>query len=407
MLDNASDNDRHYLENGKLVIYARAGIYQARVYKGDRSYTTKSLKTGKLADAKKLGMRFLHEVEYKQAEGLPIKRLTMSQVLAEYAALRQDEYDKAQAAKQTAGSEQSVSIYMLRQIKRVSKFWDEYCGNTAISNIDNKLLQEYIGWRKAYWHNVPAEKRPRNAKLNPKDKTLEWEVTLAKTVIKFAHDRGYRGKAQLPTYSFTAANKIVRPAFLVTEYRDLYKEMRKWIYEAKNAREKHPRMLLRDYVLILSNSGMRVGEANNLKWRDIVEFKDERGRKNYMLNVKGKTGKRTVVPRTNAVRPLERLAERYPKREGDDYVFRMKDGSQVITLIDQFQHVLQRANILTNSHGERYTLYSLRHFYAVQMLRKGVGVYDIARNMGTSVKIIEEYYGKQATPLVLATRLGG
>ncbi len=39
-------------------------------------------------------------------------------------------------------------------------------------------------------------------------------------------------------------------------------------------------------------------------------------------------------------------------------------------------------------------------------LRNGVGVFEVARNMGISVQIIQEYYGKQATPTVFATRLG-
>jgi integrase len=34
-------------------------------------------------------------------------------------------------------------------------------------------------------------------------------------------------------------------------------------------------------------------------------------------------------------------------------------------------------------------------------------VFDIARNMGTTVEIVEQYYGKDATPLMLATKLGG
>jgi hypothetical protein len=34
-------------------------------------------------------------------------------------------------------------------------------------------------------------------------------------------------------------------------------------------------------------------------------------------------------------------------------------------------------------------------------------VLEVARNMGTSVQIIQEYYDKQATPAVFATRLGG
>jgi integrase len=47
----------------------------------------------------------------------------------------------------------------------------------------------------------------------------------------------------------------------------------------------------------------------------------------------------------------------------------------------------------------------LRHFYAVNALRDGVGVFEVARNIGTSVQIIQEYYGKQATSAVFATRL--
>lgn len=41
----------------------------------------------------------------------------------------------------------------------------------------------------------------------------------------------------------------------------------------------------------------------------------------------------------------------------------------------------------------------------VNALRNGVGVFEVARNMGTSVQIIQEYYGKQARAGVFATRL--
>jgi len=34
--------------------------------------------------------------------------------------------------------------------------------------------------------------------------------------------------------------------------------------------------------------------------------------------------------------------------------------------------------------------------------RNGVGVFEVARNMGTSGPIIQEYYGKQATSAVFA-----
>jgi integrase len=84
----------------------------------------------------------------------------------------------------------------------------------------------------------------------------------------------------------------------------------------------------------------------------------------------------------------------------------MSDGSKVITLIDQFNAALKDAGVQRNGFGEKYTLYSLRHFYAVMALRNGIGVFEVARNMGTSVQMIQQYYGKQATSAVFATRLG-
>jgi integrase len=200
--------------------------------------------------------------------------------------------------------------------------------------------------------------------------------------------------------------------------------MRKGIKDTKNKEWKYTKELLRDYVLVLSNSGIRVGEANNLKDKDIVEFKDELGRKNYMFSVRGKTGRRVVIPRTNVVRYVERVRRRNlvrtqeaevrkvrsPKRkliDTDGWFFCMYDGNKIVTLIDQFNALLKSISLTESRDKEKYTLYSLRHFYAVMMIKRGIPIFDIARNMGTSVQIIEKYYGKQATPLALATKLGG
>jgi len=65
-------------------------------------------------------------------------------------------------------------------------------------------------------------------------------------------------------------------------------------------KQRYTRDLLRDYVLILANSGMRVGEANNLRESDLVKFKDDLGRELYGFDVDGKTGKRFVVLRAAA-----------------------------------------------------------------------------------------------------------
>ena len=177
----------------------------------------------------------------------------------------------------------------------------------------------------------------------------------------------------------------------------------------KTAKTKRPhasRVLLQCYVLVLANSGIRPGEANKLNVRDVHLFKDEKGRSNYRLVVRGKTGERDAIVRSVAAKRLDKYLTKRRAEASGGLLFIMPDGSRIGTLIDQLDAALKEAGIEKNSFGEKYSIYSLRHFYAVNALRNGVGVFEVARNMGTSVQIIQEYYGKQATASVFATRLG-
>jgi integrase len=169
---------------------------------------------------------------------------------------------------------------------------------------------------------------------------------------------------------------------------------------------KASRELPLDYVLILANTGLRVGEANSLKLRDVIAFKDDVGRANYQLTVSGKTGERVVIPRANAAKFIKRVLARRIGASSDELLFVMPDGVRIVTLADQFNAVLTEVGISHNSKGHKYTLYSLRHFYAVMALRKGVDVFALARNMGTSVQVIQNYYGKHATAPMFAVALG-
>ena len=263
-------------------------------------------------------------------------------------------------------------------------------------------------------------------------------MILAKTILKFAHERGYRGKTALPDWRFKSKGHIVRPAVAEADLASLLRYMNKWIktcdkdslkfYKKITSGEKvsdkqYNRALLRNYVMILAHSGMRVGEANNLVDSDVVEFRDQKGRKNYMFNVKGKTGSRTVVPLANVVpyvdlirgsnAIIEQTGHLYAirgkrkKQNKGNWFFRMADGNKIISLIDMFQELMRRIGKEKNREGQKFTLYSLRHQYAVRMIKKGVPIWDIAKNMGTSVQNIERYYGRSATPATLATSLGG
>jgi hypothetical protein len=54
---------------------------------------------------------------------------------------------------------------MLRQIVRVSKFWREYAGQLPIEDINDKVMREFVPWRRDYYASF--EKLPKNAKRHP------------------------------------------------------------------------------------------------------------------------------------------------------------------------------------------------------------------------------------------------
>ena len=390
--------DATRIADGVGVVYKRAGVYYVRVRIAPNKYIHRTLKTSNKQLAIKAGIKYCHKLEARTELGVPVSIKKFVDVINEYEEFRERE-------KKGGRTKDS----MMRQITRVSKFWREFAGKRLITEVNNATFEEFVDWRRNYYHRKTAAelKLIRNYKLNPTDKTMQWEVMLGKAIIKWAYGRGYRGREPDPTYVYKIKKRRVRPAFELSEYRILWRALIKWERDCEVEEYKHTRQLLRDYVLILSNSGMRVGEANNLKIKDVQPFKDRLGRKNYRLIVNGKTGLRDVIPRTITVKYIDRLMARKTNPKPNDWLFAMKDGSKIITLIDQFDKVTEMAGLRVNSHGLKFSLYSLRHFYAVMGLRNEVGVFDIARNMGTSVQIIQDYYGKQATPLANATALGG
>jgi integrase len=386
-------DDARYLEDGRLTIFKRSGIFYARVRISSGEYVSRSLRTCDEANAIRAGRKLLFYLEHRAEQGLPPKSKNFSTVIDDYIAYRKRDH---RHGKTSAG--------MLRQIVRVAKFWRQYAGHLPVETIDDKVMREFIPWRRDYYSKF--DKLPKNAKLHPTDKTLQWDMMLGRAIVKWAHEQGFRGKRALPTVTFTPKKKRVRPAFELSEFRALWRVLCKRIKLAKDRRTKRSRELLRYYVLVIAHSGLRPGEANDLNVRDLHTFKDEKDRRNYRLVVRGKTGERDVIIRSSAVKRIDRLLT---KRRAENPVGRllaMADGSRITTLIDQLNAALIEANLQRNSFGEKFSIYSLRHFYAVNALRNGVGVFEVARNMGTSVKVIQEYYGKQATPTVFATRLG-
>jgi hypothetical protein len=79
--------------------------------------------------------------------GLPLTNRSVNGVIDEYVTLRERQQSQGR-----------TSTHMLRQIKRVVKFWREYIGDQSIESVGNKELSGYIEWRKSY---TPSSRRCR------------------------------------------------------------------------------------------------------------------------------------------------------------------------------------------------------------------------------------------------------
>jgi integrase len=196
--------------------------------------------------------------------------------------------------------------------------------------------------------------------------------------------------------------------------------MRKWVKIPKRKRSIEIRELMRDMVLILANTGMRAGtESNNLKWKDIKEVKQD-GDTYLEFTVNGKTGKRKLIARDNVKTPLERIQERFPELKQltfqelikrNEIVFRQRNGKQLRDPHGAFRELLIFCNLLNVDDEGKYiknelTLYSLRHTYATFQILNGIDIYKLAKNMGTSVLMIERHYG-HLEPRLIAKELSG
>ena len=155
------------------------------------------------------------------------------------------------------------------------------------------------------------------------------------------------------------------------------------------------RHLLRDYILILANTGMRHGtEAENLRWKHISLFEDK-GLKYLEMSVRGKTGRRDIICRAGTINYLKRIQSRCPdiahlsfeqliKSKRDEPVFRLPDGTASANLRQTFRILMKDTGLLTCPRtGQDRTLYSLRHTYATfSLLNDGMDVHTLGCTNG-------------------------
>jgi len=365
--------------NEHTVVFQRGTQWYARIHLGGGKYIWRSLKTTQQQVALMRAVDVHRETEFKIKHGVPVVGRRFMDCWRKWI----EHHEKL-------ADDGRYSTNMIRNHKRVMMTWTSFWGDTQITKITANMMERGVEWRRALRKTT--------------DTNIQMEMMMQKQVLRWCVRQGWLN--QVPLYTYIAKKRIVRPAFDILEYRKLYRGLRRYVKCAKSERYRWLRSQLQDFVLLLANSGLRPGEAYDLRIRDCEQFRDGKGRLNYRLMVRGKTGARDVIPRAVAYTYIQRQLKRREGADPNEPLFVNRSGERLTTMLNGLNRVM-RAEGITPKDGGKFSIYSLRHFYITMSLRRGIPIYLVARNCGTSVKMIENYYGKNATPLSAADTLGG
>lgn len=383
-----------HLRDGDVVLYRRenSGKWQAR-YKLKNKWHRISTKERSLDFASKMACEAFDRARFLDDEDIVITSKKFGAVAKAVAESLQAQLDGGKG-----------KVVYQTYITVINKYLIPFFKNYNINSIDYEALVKFDEWREEQ-----MEKKPRAS-------TITNHNTALNRVLEYAVDMGYMSNAHIPKLQNEGSKSKARPAFSKTEYKSLTSFMTSWCKKGHMQRTKDMRELLRDYVLILANTGMRHGtEALELKWKDIQWITMDKER--YLqFTVDGKTGKRDLIARHNTQDYLERLQLRNDaikklsfdtllKKRVNDYVFKLRDGTTSKHLNGTFRHLMRDSGL--NKNGGNKTLYSLRHTYAhLAIIEENMDVFTLSKQMGTSVKMIEQYYG-HITPAHVASKLAG
>ena len=390
-----------------LYQQARSSRYYCRIKLDDGGWHRVATGETELERAKERALELYYEARAKGKNNLPTNSRTFSSVAKTIV-------DKLEKLKKTPEWKQTYQSY----IYAINKYQIPYFGHTKLDNIREKYS--------SYIDHVSKE-----LGRTPTQSTIANHHGALKLILDEAVTRGWANNSTLPVLKSVGKQSTRRPSFEIREYDHLVQLLRKWCAQKTHRKiDAEIRTMLYDYVLILANSGIRHGrEAMDILWANISFEKTAKGNEVVTINVVKRKGRRAtaenrkVVVRHNEISNFKKILERMKNRDPNlidvpldklikerrqIHLFRLSDNSQPKRLDGTFKKFMIDSGMLLGAEGTARTLYSFRHFYATQELLREppITIHLLAKQMGTSVKMIEKHYG-HTEPFQKADRLSG
>ena len=417
---NAVYLDKEYLYEGRTDCF----IYRDNRTKNKNYYLhiwdsatkkryTKSLRTSKREIAIAEAGKYYAETRHRLGIGVKLTSLTAKDLVREYQNLRRKEI--------TIVPHAGITPRSFNTLCRNLEYWEKYIAEQGFTHTKLEHIPCDIGIGFGLWIK---ERDKKAAKGKPRSNgTINHIIAATKKMYRdIAIEQKYITQNEFPRFRYL---KVPREREHTKDVltRDEFTKVCDWMnYKYCHAKglTKNEVIKRRVYALTFTihhYTGCRTKELLGIRWNDITmpQFENSEdpqkiNRRIHIPKENSKTGRSRMIIAPIA-KQLERLKKWYREYEYEpkdtDYVFQKMTknclGSNTPqtdkSLTDRIKEVTLGADAdgFIDLRGRTISNYCARHFYITDALLRGVNVYDVALNAGTSTQYIESTYSKVTT----------
>jgi len=420
------------LKDGQIILFhrpnAKRPVYHMRVHvRGMRdvhgegiTYIQETTGETDLDEAKRMALERFDDLKLRVRAKAPAKELSFKDMYELWWTEKCQDLNATFKAKGRTGKTERIVWYE----KYSQRYFLPYFGDYKLDSMSQKNVQDFWPWRLSYWERASDDEKRKhpNHALSPSKKTLDMEQSALREIFGWAHAN--KLVAYMPQIKHPLSRKGIaakrRASFDPKEWQKLESYMAKWAKgegindKRVNSSHIYRRQLCRQYILWLFHTGMRTGEANQLRHKDIVRIRtDETESVTLRVTVsqQTKTGSRNVITQAEAYGVYEDICKLTGHTESDDWLFCNSDGKKLKGFYKTLDKLLEDVGLLYDENNDKRVMYSFRHLYAENRLRD-IGVnpraYDLlSANMGTSRKMIEDHYVRKGVMYDEDALIGG